>query len=175
MDIKWKIISEDYLSYLRSGVEQRIPLSDYGARNMKPFFGVLFETGDLSYVTQISHPQPRHVKLKNSLDFYKVFHPTDNRLIAVVNLNYMFPIPKVLLKDLEYKEIENFRIFTSPAEKSKYINLLETELKIISGFNLQDKAKLIYDLKYQNPTHAVSMRCFDFKNIEIAARDFEIR
>ncbi|MBQ9983381.1 MAG: type III toxin-antitoxin system ToxN/AbiQ family toxin [Lachnospiraceae bacterium] len=43
--MRWVIISENYLSYLRS-VEPHIPNSEYGKYKFKPFFGVLFETDD---------------------------------------------------------------------------------------------------------------------------------
>ncbi len=58
----WVIIDEKYLDFLRAA-EPRIPFSDYGTDKYKPFFGVLFEIGDLVYVTQISHAQPRHMNI----------------------------------------------------------------------------------------------------------------
>lgn len=68
----WKIIKNEYLDYLRQ-YEQRIPLTDYGTRKMKPFFGALFEIDNLIYVTQVSSPKPRHMHMKNSLDFQRSF------------------------------------------------------------------------------------------------------
>lgn len=68
----WVIVDEEYLNYLRK-IESRIPLSDYGVEKFKPFFGILFTVDDLVYVTPISHAQPRHYKMKNSLDFYKIY------------------------------------------------------------------------------------------------------
>ena len=81
----WLVVTEDYLKYLRKE-EKRIPLSDYGEKKHKPFFGILFETEDFYYVTQISHAQKRHYKMKNGKDFKKIYSPKDNRLLAVVNL-----------------------------------------------------------------------------------------
>ena len=52
--MEWKIVNEDYLNYLRHN-ETRIPHSNYGEDKYKPFFGILFETNDFYYVTQISH------------------------------------------------------------------------------------------------------------------------
>ena len=57
--MNWLVIDEKYLDYLRE-TENRIPFSDYGKDKYKPFFGILFETEDFYYVTQISHPQRRH-------------------------------------------------------------------------------------------------------------------
>lgn len=41
-----------------------------GSDKYKPFFGVLFETDNLYYVTQVSHPQKRHQKMTQQKDFY---------------------------------------------------------------------------------------------------------
>jgi len=56
--MNWLIIDEKYLNYLRAK-EKRIPFSDYVQNKYKPFFGMLFETDEFYYVTQIPHPQAR--------------------------------------------------------------------------------------------------------------------
>ncbi|MBD5463548.1 MAG: hypothetical protein HDR24_10940 [Lachnospiraceae bacterium] len=112
--MKWINVNEQYLDYLRK-VEKRIPRTDYGEDRYKPFFGILFEKDGLYYITQVSHAQPRHNKLKQQKDFYKVYDPkSPTRLIAVINLNYMFPIPKS-------------EVF--PFEKTKYILIEHLLLK----------------------------------------------
>ena len=168
---KWLVVDEKYLDYLRENADSRIPLSDYGADKYKPFFGVLFEQDDLLYVTQISHAQPRHAKLKNSLDFKKIFIPNKDakkpdRFVAVVNLNYMFPIHKSLVHNLEFKDIEKYRTFSSLDEKSKYIDLLSEELKAINSLGLEKAAQQLYSLKKTIPEHNVAKRCLDFLELE---------
>lgn len=163
--LSWKIVDEHYLSYLRE-IEKRIPFSDYGEDRYKPFFGVLFQKDDIAYVTQISHPQSRHINMKNSMDFQKIYHPVEDRLIAVINLNYMFPIHISVLRDLEYKDIELYRSFKNSLEKSKYIDLLKKELDAINKSNLKDKAIKVYDIKNTYPEDKISKRCFNFKELE---------
>ena len=169
----WLVITEDYLKYLRK-YEKRIPFSNYGSKKYKPFFGILFETEDFYYVTQISHVQERHKNMKNGKDFKKLYHPKDNRLLAVVNLNYMFPIPKSLKMILKYKDIEKHRKFESEEEKSKYINLLKTEIKILSQMHLDKAAKSIYKNKYTATNQDVPLanRCIDFKYMEQLAQKY---
>lgn len=162
----WKIINEDYLTYLRKS-ESRIPNTDYGKDKFKPFFGVLFEIGDLCYVTQVSSPKPRHYKLKASLDFEKIYYK--NSLLAVVNLNYMFPVPEEELISLKYKNLPQYRTFKDVNEMNKYISLLKLELSVIQGLGIESKATAIYSLKTNNPDHIVSKRCFDFKQLEALA------
>lgn len=162
--MKWYFIDNDYLDYLRD-FENRIPKTDYGQDKFKPFFGSLFEVENLVYVTQVSHAKYRHQKLKANLDFIKIYNNNDD-LIAIVNLNYMFPVPKNYLIECNYKEIEKFRSFKNDIEKSKYINLLKKELKSINNNSLDIKAKQLYDFKYKFPQNSISKRCLEFKELE---------
>lgn len=171
--MKWINVDEKYLDYLRS-IESRIPRTDYGSDKYKPFFGVLFETDNLYYVTQVSHPQKRHINMKQQKDFYKIYDPDNpSRLIAIVNLNYMFPIPKEYTHDFEKKKIDTYRTFDSEKSKSKYIDLLDKELKVINTLKLDEKALFIYNLKYKKPNDKISKRCIDFKNMERVAKLYD--
>lgn len=106
--MKWVIVSEKYLSYLRNE-EPHIPRSEYGRYKFKPFFGVLFGTVDFYYVAQVSSVKERHKEMKQNLDFFKLYDNKENKLLAVVNLNYMFPVPKAEVTDLEYSMIDSYR------------------------------------------------------------------
>lgn len=164
--MKWINVNEKYLDYLRK-TEQRIPRTDYGNDRYKPFFGILFEVGNLYYITQVSHPQPRHNKMKQQKDFYKIYDPKNPKhLIAVINLNYMFPIPKEQTFPFEKKNINTYRNFNSETEKNKYIALLDKELKVINSMDIGTKAENIYKLKYLKPDNNISKRCIDFKALE---------
>ncbi len=162
----WKIINEEFLTYLRKS-EPRIPNTNYGEDKFKPFFGVLFEVGNLCYVTQVSSPKPRHYNLKASLDFEKIHYKRN--LLAVVNLNYMFPVPKNELTSLKYKCLPQYRTFKDMNEMNKYISLLKLELSVIQRLDIERKAEAIYSLKANNPDHIISRRCFDFKQLEALA------
>ena len=61
-------VNEKYLDYLRA-FEGRIPRTDYGPDRYKPFFGILFEDEKFYYITQVSHAQDRHKRMKNQPDF----------------------------------------------------------------------------------------------------------
>jgi len=144
---------------------------------MKPFFGVLFRQGELVYVTQISHAQPRHEKMRNAPDFIKVYIPERNpslpdRFVAVVNMNYMFPVHESLLWNLEYREIENHRTFSSAHEKSMYIDLLSKEMEQVNTMGVERKARKLYDLKIRHPYDRVAQRCLDFLELEKLAVEY---
>ncbi|MDE7293017.1 MAG: type III toxin-antitoxin system ToxN/AbiQ family toxin [Oscillospiraceae bacterium] len=166
--IKWKILDEEYTDFLRNNYEPRIPYTDYGKDKYKPFFGELFRVGRLVYVTQVTSPKPRHYKMKNSLDFQKIY--IDGRLISCVNLNYMFPVPDKELSDLEYSEIDSFVRFASEKDKSKYIRLLQYELQEINKLPIERNAQILYKRKYEKPDDYISKRCFDFLYLEQCAQ-----
>ena len=140
----WCTINKDYISFLKN-YDSRIPNIDYGNNGYKPFFSPLFEKDGLVYVTQISSKKPRHLKMKESIDFVKIFDKTNKKLISVINLNYMFPVPKSEIIEVKYKNIDNFRTFSSLDEKNKYINLLKYEMKVINNKNIQAQAIKVYN------------------------------
>lgn len=154
--MRWINVNEKYLDFLRE-FEKRIPRTDYGSDRYKPFFGILFEKNNLFYITQISHAQPRHLKMKNQPDFFKVYDPQQlSRLIAVVNLKYMFLIPKNEITPFVKKDIDTYRNFKSEEEKCKYIDLLDSEMRMIKTMNLPDAAKKLYQKKYAFPDSKIS-------------------
>lgn len=168
--MKWINVNEQYLDYLRT-IESRIPYTNYGDNKFKPFFGILFETNDLLYITQVSHAKERHKKMTKKKDFYKIYDSNNsNRLIAVINLNYMFPIPKTEITPFKKKDIESYRNFKSQEQRSKYIRLLNMEMKVINTMNLSLAAKEIYELKNTYPEHIISKRCLNFKQLEVYAK-----
>jgi len=172
--MRWKTVSTDYLDYLRK-IEGSIPRTDYGNAHWKPFFGELFRVGNLVYLAAVSSPKEKHLKMKNSPTFSKVYHPKGNQLLAVVNLNYMFPAPESIVSNLSYADIDSVRDFSSDQERSKYIRLLKDEISAIDNLNIDQKAKKLYDLKIKFPNSPISKNCLNFEALETAAHKWENR
>ncbi len=164
--MKWLIVEQDYLEYLRENGDHRIPLSNYGNDKYKPFFGSLFQSNDCYYVTQVSHPQRKHYTLKDSSDFKRIFVPDSNKLLAVVNLNYMFPIPKELYKELDYREIDKYKDFKNDDDRNKYIDLLNRELDEINNMDLCHSSLIVYENKYNNPDSRLAQRSLNYRQLE---------
>ena len=72
--MKWINVKEQYLDYLRT-IERRIPRTDYGTDRYKPFFGILFEVGELYYVTQVSHASRVIINQSSKKIFIKFLIP----------------------------------------------------------------------------------------------------
>jgi len=179
----WCSINNDYLNFLRDNGDDRIPYSEYfssdGEKRFKPFFTPLFTVGDLVYTTQITSPKARHYRMKNSQDFIKILkdeedkRSLDDTLFGVVNLNYMFPVPKEFITTIKYGDLENYRDFKDEKEKSEYIDLLKKELKKIKSSSLEVKAVKVYELKEKAPDSMIAQRCLDFKKLEEVAKKFK--
>ena len=173
---KWVTIKEEYLDYLRE-TDSRVPYSNYGKNKYKPFFGTLFEKDGLVYVAPISHAQQKHHTMKNSLDFVKIYIPdstiASDRLVAVVNLRYMFPVPKEEIEELEYRNITNYREFDSETEKSKYIDLLKKELAAINNIDFEKKSKRLYSLKTNYPQSTIAKRCLEYILLEEKSKSYK--
>lgn len=166
--LNWVHVDTTYMDYLRTHGDSRIPFTNYGAEKIKPFFGVLFTVGEIYYVTQVSHPQPRHYGQKNSLIFQKVFDPkVSNHLIAVVNLNYMFPIHKSLVTPLSNSTIRSTMVSATPTQINNYISLMRKEIQAINTMDLEKKAVKLYKYKYQYPSDYMSKLCLDYKALEL--------
>lgn len=161
--MQWLTVEEEYMNYIRE-YENRIPKTDYGNDKFKPFFGSLFEVDGLIYITQVSHPQTRHFTMKENKDFFKLYD--QNKLIAVVNLNYMFPVHKNDLIDVNYRNIGEFRSFKNEKDKNGYIAILKKEMKQIKTREIHLRALELYNNKYKYPSDKVSLRCIDFREIE---------
>lgn len=178
--MKYCTLDSRYLDYLRKQ-DSRIPYNDYGDDHYKPFFHALFSIGNLEYVTQITSPKSRHRNMRNMLDFKKIFIETNHIrngkkvrcFVGAINLNYMFPVPKGQIHDLNFGEIDKVRSFSNDKEKSKYIYFLKKELKALERLNLEKSAEKLYKLKYEHPEIGVSQRSLDFKKLEILAKNYK--
>lgn len=176
----WCKINKDYLLYLKQ-YEPRVPDFEYFSTSnnnktkklFKPFFYMLKDLGDYCYVGQVNHYNPaKHDKLKNALDFKKVYDLKTNIPLCVVNLNYIFPVPKNEIIKITPALISNERDFDNNNEKTQYISLLRKELNSINSMDLAKAADRLINLKRDEPTHKVSLRCFDYDMLEAKCKDW---
>ena len=169
--MKWYVADKRYVKYLKS-IDSKVQDIEYG-NNLKPYIGVLITIDDFKYYIPISSADKpdkiaKYNGMKNSLDFHKIIDSDDGKLLAVLNINNMIPIPDRYLTKLKYTEIEKYRTFDSDEEKDVYIDLLRKELKEINTIKevLAEKATELYNHKIEKSTSKLSQRCCDFKLLE---------
>ena len=81
-------------------------------------------------------------------------------------------IEKWILLSEEKKVNGNHRSFENEEQKSKYIDLLKLELKLLSNINLEKSAKCIYENKYNRPDSSMALRSLDYKQLEFFAKKY---
>ncbi|MCD6436116.1 MAG: type III toxin-antitoxin system ToxN/AbiQ family toxin, partial [Clostridiales bacterium] len=130
--MKWYIADKDYVKYLKT-IDGKVQDIDYG-NSLKPYLGILINVNGFNYYVPISsadkpHKVDKYSRMKNSKDFHKIIDSEDGKLLAVLNINNMIPIPNEYLINLKYEEIEKYKTFESEEKKKIYIDLLRKELK----------------------------------------------
>lgn len=158
-------INSKYCDFLRK-YDYRVT---YNAKEKeaRPFVGILFEIGEYKYFAPLSSPKPKHLKMKNNIDFYKI----DSGNLGAVNFNNMIPVP-----DTEYKVI-NVNKKSSTYFDEVYQNLLRNQLRWLNrnGKGLREKAKVLYNKRINNKlSDSVKNRCCNYKLLEEKTREYKI-
>lgn len=91
-DLKLVIIDSKYCDYLRI-YDSKVPFN-YDKKRKRPFIGVLFTVNECLYFAPLTSPKPKHLSMKNTLDFYRL----DSGKLGAINFNNMIPVTKITLK-----------------------------------------------------------------------------
>lgn len=159
-------VNSEYCDYLRQ-FDYRV---SYNAnkKELRPFVGVLFEIEKIKYFAPLSSPKPKHIKMKNTIDFYKL----DNGKLGAINFNNMIPIIEG-----EYYII-NTNTNTKGLNKTekKYKILLNNQLRWLNryGKSLRENALSLYKKRIENKlSKKVNDRCCDFKLLEEKCKEYK--
>ena len=157
INLKIVKVDSDYCDYLRE-YDNKVAYNK-NEKELRPFIGILFEINTCEYFAPLSSPKPKHKKMKNTLDFFKI----KNGELGAVNFNNMIPvnINNYSLIDLN-KEV-------SSIEESKYQKLLREQLLWLNSnyYQVKNKSFKLYQL-YNNEKlpQNIRSRCCNFKLLE---------
>lgn len=107
----------------------------------------------------MSSPKAKHLKMKNTLDFYKI----DSGKLGAINFNNMIPVPTS-----EYIFI-NVNNNVSTKDEANYQELVKNQLRWLNDnkFNLRKRAQNLYERSINNKLpKIVEKRCCDFRLLE---------
>lgn len=155
----FKLVRINYKNcdYLRK-FDSRVPYNK-GTKELRPFVGVLFKIDSKEYFAPLSSPKPKHLKMKNYVDFFKI----DNGLLGVINFNNMIPVNKDNYEIIDLNKIE------LSVDDKKYRELLKNQIYWLNKNNIQvkQKSKKLYD-KYLNKSlnKNIYERCCNFPLLE---------
>ncbi len=150
-------VNSKYCDYLRK-YDYRVSYNS-NEKELRPFIGVLFVIDSMKYFAPLSSPKPKHINMKNTIDFYKI----DGGKLGAINFNNMIPIPET-----EYEYIDTNTPCLTNIER-QYKELLKDQLRWLNryGQNLRMKAKILYDKRVNEQlSDKVTNRCRDFTLLE---------
>ncbi|MGM9937689.1 MAG: type III toxin-antitoxin system ToxN/AbiQ family toxin [Candidatus Ornithomonoglobus sp.] len=149
-------IKDTYIDFLRI-YDTRVA---YNKNERRPYIGIVFTIEDIKYYAPLSSPKPKHLQMKNGIDFHKIKSGT----YGIINFNNMIPVPDNAL----------IAIHINKEPDLKYRRLLQNQYRYLkSEFNSVQKeaAKLrkISDRAaddLSNYEKSVLLRCCDFRLLE---------
>lgn len=159
--LKFYIVTEEYMSYLKKYDEK--VMDNRGIKNKRPYIGVLFEIDRKKYLAPLSSPKPKHLTMKNSLDFVKI----NQGKFGVINLNNMFPVIEevIIEKNINLEEDNKY--------KELLVNQLDWCNKMENRDNIYRKAEKLYkEILNKKEQSRFWNRCCNFSLLEEKAIEF---
>ena len=162
-ELKLVRIDTEYCNFLRQ-FDSRVPYN-FNEKELRPFIGVLFEVNGCSYFAPLSSPKPKHLKMKNKLDFLRI----DNGKLGAINFNNMLPIQQnnIIMIDLEKQYVTK--------SEQNYQKLLKEQIYWLNRNDekLFSRAEGLY-LKYKENKLDMKIRerCCNFTLLEEKCMDY---
>jgi len=132
-------------------------------KELRPFIGILFQIDTCEYFAPLSSPKPKHKKMKNTVDFFKI---KDGELGAV-NFNNMIPV----------NEKDSFIV---DVEKSKYKDYFNKEIAYLRKQSvIQEILRKVDNIfkvleNSNNPDYNFFKKlCCDFKLLEEKCKEYK--
>ena len=150
-------IDRGYCDYLRQ-FDNKVMYND-GKKELRPFVGILFKVNDYEYFAPLSSPKAKHMKMRNTLDFFKI----DGGKLGAINFNNMFPVK---FGNYELLDLDSDKITLS---EKKYQKLLKQQLLWLNENYIQVKNKsfklyCLYNEARLNKN--IMERCCNYKLLE---------
>lgn len=154
MNLEFYNVSTEYCDYLRK-YDSNVPYTMDNKAN-RPFIGVVLNINGNSYFAPLTSPKPKHLKMKNQVDFIKI----NEGNLGAINLNNMIPVNKDNIKKVDFSLIENSEYKNLLIDQLSWCNKSENKSVIIS------RASKLYNLLYTNYSENLKHRCCNFKELE---------
>jgi len=168
MILNFKLVKVDvnYCDYLRK-FDNKVAYNKF-EKELRPFVGVLFTIGDYEYFAPLSSPKPKHLKMKNTIDFLKL----QNGKLGAINFNNMIPVSRK-----NYSLIDLDTEYYIEAEQI-YQKLLKEQLTWLNKNYEQiiNKSSKLYDLYTNNKLNEqIRNRCCNFKLLEEKCSEYNMK
>ena len=159
--LKFYIVNTEYMLYLKK-YDIKV-MENSGNKSQRPYIGILFEIDSKKYLAPLTSPKPKHLKMKNTLDFIKI----DGGKLGAINLNNMFPVidQVIIPKNIKLEENLNYRELLT--DQINWCNKKENSINILK------KAEALYNEIIQKKENSIFWnRCCDFKSLEDKSSEY---
>lgn len=158
-NLKFYEIDNAYINYLSPIAPHLFKNKKPGQQNERKYIGIVLNINGMDYFAPLSSFKPKHIQMKEGLDFIKV------KNYVVINLNNMFPVPGGVY---HYVNIGSVR-------DPHYKALLQAEYRFVKSIQdrIRKNAKALYAHKLQcGESTALAKRCNDFRKLELACEEY---
>ena len=159
LNLKLVRVDTDYCEFLRR-YDTRVAYN-IKDKKLRPFIGVLFMIEDYEYFAPLSSPKPKHLKMKNTIDFFKI----RNGELGVVNFNNMIPVMNNNYKVINLNDLKD----------KKYSELLRNQIDWLNEHydQVKNKSYKLYSLHTRGRLGFLIMaRCCNFKLLEKKCQEY---
>ena len=135
-------------------------------KQKRPFVGIVFSVNGYNYYAPLSSPKPKHLNMKNQLDFLKI----NGGEWGAINFNNMIPVPIECLTRVEMRITDS-----DTAAETAYKNLLANQLSWCNSNRerIIKQARKLYAVITEDRAYPeLKKRCCDFKQCEIMSRKY---
>ncbi len=160
--LKLYIISMKYVRDLHNVDDRVQSVSPQIHKGRRPFVGVVVICNTQQYCIPLDHPKEKHYKMKNDIDFMRIFD--GKKLIGIMNLNNMIPVDDSVIQPLNISPT----VDDSLAERA-YKILCAKELDWIrknQNVIINRANKLYRMIGSGTASQGLKKRCLDFVKLE---------
>lgn len=164
MSFSFYTVETAYCDYLRK-IDSCVPYT-MDQKTIRPFVGIVFSVGHFQYYAPLTSPKPKHLHMKNQIDFLKIKEGE----WGAINFNNMIPVKPECLKKVE------IRIFETDSKADiDYKNLLANQLSWCNSHRaaiLKQAEKLYYMITEGKAWENLADRCCNFSLDEKLCMEF---
>lgn len=138
-------------------------ISPQRGQSDRPFLGIIVICDTKEYCVPFSSPKKKHLKMKNDVDFSKIYDD-DGKLLGVLNFNNMIPVREDVITKIDLKSHphDNQQIKHYKSLTTKQINFCRKNQAAIIR-----KANKLYRLITEGKANSyLKRRCCKFTELE---------
>lgn len=167
--IKFYEISEEYINFLRKFDKRVMSPKAEDREHTRKYIGIILDIKGFKYFVPLSSYKDNHDNFNERIDFIKVMEKnaeTKYHKYAVLYMNNMIPVPDCAIIEFDFDDIED-EAYRGLLIR-EYLVCVETE----KSKQIRDSARQVYNTKVNIPTNKLSVRCCDFKLLEIKSLEY---